>query len=64
MTVLDSQELCGAAALTAPACPWCLMGGVSVLHEGQYTQGLFLWLIFAVISNEKLFSNSNALAHH
>lgn len=39
MAVFDPQELCGAAALTAPACPWCLMGGVSVLHEGQYPQG-------------------------
>ena len=58
MTVLGLQELCGAAALTAPACPWCLMGGVSVLHEGQLSQAF----IFAVISNEKLFSNElNAL---
>lgn len=43
MAVLDLQELCGAAALTAPACPWCLMGGVSVLHEGQYPQGCFFF---------------------
>lgn len=35
MVMLNSQELCGVATFTAPACPCCLMGGIPVLHEGQ-----------------------------
>lgn len=61
MAVLDLQELCGAAALTAPACPWCLMGGVSVFHEGQYRppmlQGDCCWgLVFTTLNTQKLLS--------